>query len=982
MTEWAAPREPGRCETWRASGDAWGCRRWTLPLLAALCWCGSHGRAPAEDVQPLTSWTTGTSGPDRNVSGSDRLLIFSVGMEHSSDRTISSVTFGGRTMTPIVTAVTGSGSSAYARAYLFYLDEAGLQAAYHNYFSVNWSGSPSETRYAARIYGNVDQDSPIRDFKQASSPNSSPNPITTAGLTVEAGDYAVAAAQCGNPNSYYWHNGFSEGTDQQDDSSAHSTADRLASGAGSLVPSAQNSNPNRQILLGAVLRSMVSTPTLYYVRTDGSNSNSGKGPTPGNAWRTIDHALSNSPVGPSDIVYVMSGTYYEEIRPNEDGSSGSPIQVIADTDGAIFGGGGGAVIVQAPGGGQALDASGDDHMEFTGFTLVGNGSDDVVAIDDSTGLKLIRCEIRNGGNMGVSVEGGSSDVTLVNCLIRDNESDGVHVYSGNVTIINSTIVANEADGIEQDSGTVTIGNSIIAYNDADGLDRNGGAMTHAYNLVYGNNDRDFEGTSQSTGESTSNPRFINAGGNDYRLAGDSPAINAGYAVTGIVEDDLDGNARPVGAGWDLGCYEYLLLGSWQFNDGGGFTAVDESGNGNDADLQGGVAWEARRCAYAVKLDGSSGWIDLGQIDLGTKAYTFSAWFKTSVSSPQTIVAATADGTGNHLMLVELDSAGHVRFVHRDPPASSGGATLSSAQTYRDGAWHCVAAVKSPSELRLYVDGELVDQTSNTGAVHSAVELALGRESVSSGQRYFAGLLDEVRLYGTDLSPSEVGELMGLVGRWRLDEATGSAAYDSSLYAHHGALVGTTFDSSGVSPAKIDDALQFDGGNDYVWIANTSDLQITEALTISAWIKGDSWGSGSDVDVILRKGEGNPNNYQLAVADGRLSLSLDGNDGNGFEADTVLSTGVWHHVAGTWDGAEVRLYVDGVMDHASPFSRSAPIGTDNRTLYLGGRSGADQFDGTLDDVRLYRRALCPDEIESLGHGGSSPGVRVLHWVEVK
>ena len=50
------------------------------------------------------------------------------------------------------------------------------------------------------------------------------------------------------------------------------------------------------------------------------------------------------------------------------------------------------------------------------------------------------------------------------------------------------------------------------------------------------------------------------------------------------------------------------------------------------------------------------------------------------------------------------------------------------------------------------------------------------------------------------------------------------------------------------------------------------FQLKKALSISAWIKGDAWGSGSDVDVILRKGEGNPNNWQLAIENGYVALA--------------------------------------------------------------------------------------------------------------
>jgi hypothetical protein len=134
------------------------------------------------------------------------------------------------------------------------------------------------------------------------------------------------------------------------------------------------------------------------------------------------------------------------------------------------------------------------------------------------------------------------------------------------------------------------------------------------------------------------------------------------------------------------------------------------------------------------------------------------------------------------------------------------------------------------------------------------------------------------------------------------------------------------------------------------------------LSIAAWVKGDSWGSGTDVDTILRKGEANPNNYALAISDGRVEFLLDGNDGAGHRSNTVLSTGQWYHVAATWDGANVRIYIDGQLDNT--IARSGTIGSDTRSLYIGGRSGTDFFNGMLRDVRLYNRPLTTAEIVRL------------------
>jgi type II secretory pathway pseudopilin PulG len=206
----------------------------------------------------------------------------------------------------------------------------------------------------------------------------------------------------------------------------------------------------------------------------------------------------------------------------------------------------------------------------------------------------------------------------------------------------------------------------------------------------------------------------------------------------------------------------------------------------------------------------------------------------------------------------------------------------------------------------------------------------------------------------------------LIGWWKLDETEGVEASDSSGNRIDGTLNQMNQATDWVT-GKIGGGLDFDGFNDYVDCENEENLQLTDALTIAGWVKANSWGSGSDVSIIARKGEGNPNNYQLAIADGRATLYLDDNDGNGFRGDTVLDTGQWYHVAGTWDGAQVRIYLNGILDNDPPDSYSLTLNTDTRALYIGGRGGADLLDGTLDDVRIYSRALSLEEVADLAGG---------------
>ncbi len=209
-----------------------------------------------------------------------------------------------------------------------------------------------------------------------------------------------------------------------------------------------------------------------------------------------------------------------------------------------------------------------------------------------------------------------------------------------------------------------------------------------------------------------------------------------------------------------------------------------------------------------------------------------------------------------------------------------------------------------------------------------------------------------------------------LAHWMLDETSGTVARDSRG-EHHGDVLGGAVWSLG----QVIGAVDFDGHDDYINILNHSDFQVTRALTITAWVRPESFGSGSNVNVVLRKGEGNPNNWQFAVKDGKATLFLDTYDDYGVMGNTTLPLNTWSHIAGTWDGSTVRIYLNGQPDNGNGVSHTATLGTDTRPLFIGGRSGAagyDRFDGKIDDVRFYNYAVSAAELRVLYREGEASG----------
>ena len=219
---------------------------------------------PTPAVTILDALTTGTT--HTVSSGSNRLLVFIAGMENgmeaasppAGDRNLTAVTYGGQSLTSAAEVVVCSGSpdSFCGRAELWYLDEAGIQAATGSTFSVTWSGDPPfelEEYYAAVTLEDVDQSVPIGDSSSNSTTTVNPIQISSA-LSVGVGDFVVVSALAGNVGSYTADGGYTEGTDQSALSSTMASAYKAIAAGGTEQPSMQfDLTINRQVILAVVI---------------------------------------------------------------------------------------------------------------------------------------------------------------------------------------------------------------------------------------------------------------------------------------------------------------------------------------------------------------------------------------------------------------------------------------------------------------------------------------------------------------------------------------------------------------------------------------------------------------------------------------------------------------------------------------------------------------------------------------------------------
>ncbi|MBW8002202.1 MAG: LamG domain-containing protein [Planctomycetes bacterium] len=200
------------------------------------------------------------------------------------------------------------------------------------------------------------------------------------------------------------------------------------------------------------------------------------------------------------------------------------------------------------------------------------------------------------------------------------------------------------------------------------------------------------------------------------------------------------------------------------------------------------------------------------------------------------------------------------------------------------------------------------------------------------------------------------------------------ASDSSGNGNNGVVYGAqlTEDRFGVA----NHAYLFDGQDDYIEAAHSSSLDLTGPITLSAWIKSD--GTYWQSEIISKMPSYSPAiGYQLYTQDDEARVSLTyaiGNShaGGGVASNTLVVDGQWHLLTSTYDGSEIRMYVDGELETWIAYSDGYESNTEPLKIghyyypYNDGRGGSHNWalNGAIDDVRIYNRALSPEEVAQL------------------
>jgi hypothetical protein len=199
---------------------------------------------------------------------------------------------------------------------------------------------------------------------------------------------------------------------------------------------------------------------------------------------------------------------------------------------------------------------------------------------------------------------------------------------------------------------------------------------------------------------------------------------------------------------------------------------------------------------------------------------------------------------------------------------------------------------------------------------------------------------------------------GLVAAYGFNEASGSTVSDASGSGNTGTISGATRTASG----KYGRALSFDGINDLVTISDSASLDLTTALTLEAWVRPVVAVSGRTV---ILKEAGTEEVYAI-YGNEDLPRPLGAvRIGGAYKIATgtsQLPLNTWSHLASTYDGATLRLYVNGTQVGSVPTTGSIEVSSG--VVRIGGNSiWGEYFSGLIDEVRIYNRALSVTEIQT-------------------
>jgi YD repeat-containing protein len=412
----------------------------------------------------------------------------------------------------------------------------------------------------------------------------------------------------------------------------------------------------------------------------------------------------------------------------------------------------------------------------------------------------------------------------------------------------------------------------------------------------------------------------------------------------------------------------------------------------------------------------------------TGAITLSAWIKPEATGGLRNIIAHGHATSPNGEVYLRINNGQYQVGSWNGTSYLASAAIPAGDV---GTWVHLTGVYDPDagQWRLYRNGQLIASAAHaTGAVAVNGDWVIGARGTGT-ERFFQGAIDEVRIYDRPLDTAEIAVLAGtatgpatyyvhdglgrqthtidalgnvteirynaasqvvavvapapsltqdLRGFWSFVADDGSASVGMTQHADLSGNGHTTTAVYGPAPTAgiVGNALQFDGTNDYVSLGNPAELNFTGAITLSAWIKPEAT---DGLRNIIAHGHATSPAGEVHLRINNGSYQVGSWNGTNYFASAAIPTGdvgTWVHLTGVYDpdAGQWRLYRNGQLLASAVHATGAVAVNGNWAIGARGTGTERFFQGAIDEVRIYSRALDAGEIGVLAATDSGPVVQ--------
>ena len=384
--------------------------------------------------------------------------------------------------------------------------------------------------------------------------------------------------------------------------------------------------------------------------------------------------------------------------------------------------------------------------------------------------------------------------------------------------------------------------------------------------------------------------------------------------------------------------------------------------------------------YSMAFDGIDDYIEIPT----TSAYTvtsLSMWVKTSkvfgVNVRDSLASNNNYNQGRDFFIGDTPTSTNDAYIGMTAGASIYGKTSATGGIpINDGNWHFLvwtydSTAGTSAAINMYVDGaNQYSQAANTSWWTREVKYQYFGKLISATNN-FTGNIDEISIFNTILSPSDITTLynsgiptdltsLSPVSWWRMGE---EAVFNSTNW---------------LLPNKAQDvysrySLDFDGTDDYVDLGSPSALNLTAEMTASLWIKPSLISTG--IRFVVGQSNAGAGNYQWFIDINRVAgkLTLGTLNTTVLTSNTTMVVDTWYHVAFTRTGSagnwDYVIYLNGIPDGTTIGSATNP-GTQERTCIgrIGDYNGL-YFPGSIDEVAIWNSGLTAGDITTIYNSGT-------------